>query len=195
MEKSKWIRMVMAVLLLTSLASGQEGQPSAEEMQKWMAYATPSEGHKFLGKMVGTWKAEGTMWPAAGAPGMKSSGESQMDMILGGRYLLQTYTGSYMDMPFQGHNLMAYDNHFKRIESIWYDNMGTGFLHSKGTLNEALTVSEEKGETPDILTGKTVLSRSVITIVDDDHIRMEMYWQKEGEAEFKTMEILYTRKK
>jgi hypothetical protein len=184
----------LSLLFMPGSISGQEN-PSPEEIQKWTAFATPSEGHKFLEKMTGQWSAELTMWPAVGAPPIKSKGESQAQMILGGRYLEQLYKGEYMGMPFEGRNLMAYDNHYKRIESIWLDSMGTGFLHGYGTLDMTKGVSSEKAETADILTGKTIKTRSITTIIGSDKILMEMYWEKEGEPEFKTMEIVYSRKK
>lgn len=189
----------MSLTILCALFAAQtlisQDAPSAEEMQKWTAYATPSEGHKFLEQFVGHWTAELTMWPAAGAPAVKSNGESEGRMILGGRYLEQRYKGEYMGMPFEGRNLMAFDNHHKRIESIWLDSMGTGFLHGIGTLDPSMKVSTEHAETVDIISGQAIKSRTVTTVASPDKIVMDMYWQKEGEAEFKTMEIVYSRKK
>lgn len=188
---------VTAVVLLLlggvpGMALAQEGM-SPEDIKKWQDYATPSEGHLFLKKMEGTWTAKTLMWPAAGAPAVPGTARSQMRLILGGRYLEQIHSGSYQGMPFEGRNIMGYDNYTQKVESFWFDSMGTGFLHSVGTLNPEGTELRDKAETVDILSGKRVKSRSVTTLVGPDIIRMEMFWEKEGEDSFKAMEIVYTR--
>ena len=182
-----WVGMVGGLM-------AQEGM-SPEDMKRWQDYATPSEGHLFLKKMEGSWTAKILMWPAPGAPAVSSTASSEMRLILGGRYLEQTHTGSWSGMPFEGRSVMGFDNFSHQMESFWYDSMGTGFLHSVGTLNPEGTVLRDQAETVDTLSGKKVRSRSVTTLVGADTIRMEMFWQKEGEEEFKTMEIVYGRKK
>ena len=191
---SKCLGTIVVVWLLVGILGAQEGM-SSEDMKKWQAYATPSRGHDFLKKMEGTWTATTLMWSAAGAPAVPGTARSQMRLILGGRYLEPIHSGSYQGMPFEGRNVMGFDNYRQKVESFWFDNMGTGFLHSVGTLNPEGTELRDEAETVDILSGKKVRSRSVTTLVGADTIRMEMFWEKEGEEAFKTMEIVYTRER
>lgn len=190
-------------LVLAAAASAQESdqQPamSAEEkamMEKWHAFMTPGEPHKVLAAKVGTWTAKVSMWQAPGAPPSTSEGMSTMEMILDGRYLKDTFTGSYNGMPFQGSGLTAYDNIKKKYVSTWIDNMGTGIMVSEGTYDPATKTLNSTGESPDLMTWKYNPAKGVERYLGPDHWAMEMHSPTpDGKGWFKMMEIDYTRKK
>ncbi len=57
----------------------------------------------------------------------------------------------------------------------WVDNMGTGIEHSTGTCDAAGKVCTYSGDMWDPMSGKKVTNRSVITWLDDNTFKNEMY--------------------
>src|SRR5439155_15195063 len=81
---------------------------SQEQMQKFMDYMTPGAMHQMLAKSDGSWNEEITMWETPDAPPQKMTASVENKMILGGRYQESVSTGSFNNMPFEGHSLVGY---------------------------------------------------------------------------------------
>jgi hypothetical protein len=162
-------------------------------MEKWLQVATPSAGHKALEPVVGTWDAKMTMWMAPGAPPQESTGTGENKWVLGGRFVEQRYEGNFMGQPFSGVGYTGYDNFKKKYVATWMDTMGTMIMVSQGdAAGKTLTMSST---IDDVITGKSTAVKSEIKIVDADHHTMEMWGPDSTGKPFKTMEIVYTRKK
>jgi hypothetical protein len=76
------------------------------------------------------------MW--MGGPGttpMTMTGESEMEMVLGGRYLEQEMKGEMMGQPWSAVGLMGYDNFEKRFVATWADSAGTSITVMHGHSN------------------------------------------------------------
>ena len=116
-------------------------------------------------------------------------------MIMGGRYLDETYMGTFMGMPFEGHGTMAYDNVQKKYLSTWIDNMGTGIMFGSGTGDAAGTTWTMAADMADPMTGKMTATRSVTKVVDADHMTMDMFGPGPDGKEMKMMSIAATRTK
>jgi hypothetical protein len=160
-----------------------------DAMQKAMA---PGENHKRLDYFVGNWKTENTMWMGPGEP-MKSEGTVHYEWVLGGRYLQSTFTGSFMDQPFQGMALDGYDNTTGQYFSLWLDNAGTGYLLSHGQRSADGKQFTFTGTAPDPASKKPVKHRMISTIKDKDSFLFEMFTTQQGQKESKVMEIKYSR--
>ena len=131
-----WVTLALVLVVCTlPVVAQQQKEMSAEEkamMDAWQKYATQSEGHKMLNHMVGTFDAKVTSFMQPGAPPAVSTGVSENKWVLGGRYIEQTFTGSFMGMPFQGIGYTGYDNAKKQYFGTWMDNMSTGVMTSTG---------------------------------------------------------------
>jgi hypothetical protein len=154
---------------------------------------TPGDVHKMIASSDGTWNEEVTMWMTPGAPPSKSTATTENKMIPGGRYQQSTTTGSFNGMPFEGQNLLAYDNAKKVFLSTWIDNMGTGMMEMQGTWDNASKTINFTGTAVDPMTGKDMNIRETFTLVDNNTQMMDMYATQDGK-EYKTMEIKFTRK-
>jgi hypothetical protein len=169
---------------------------SAAMMKAWQAYMTPGEPHKMLAMDNGNWTCESTMWMKPDDPNpTKSKMTATSKMILGGRYQEATYSGSMMGQPFEGKSTVGYDNSKKQIVSTWVDNMGTGIMYMSGDYDGTSKTMELKGDCVDPMTGQKKSVRETFTMVDDNTRKMEMFDTAEGGKEFKTMELVMTRKK
>jgi len=97
--------------------------------------------------------------------------------------------------PFNGIGYVGYDNTAKKIQSIWMDSAATGMMWMTGNADAGGKVVTAKGSMSDPMSGKSLPMEDKITIVDNDHHKMEMWTKGPGGKMMKMMEIDYTRKK
>jgi len=136
------------------------------------------------------------MWMEPSAPPMTSAGVSTFSIMLGGRYLRQDFEGSALGRPFKGLGISGYDKFRQEYFDLWLDDMSTGMMITRGVADSSGTVFTYTGKMDDPSVGrKDIPCRTVVTKIDKDHCRMEMYSTDESGSEMKTMEIAYTRRK
>lgn len=188
------IALLSIILLLTSSVQfAQEGgMEMSAEQKAWMDYMTPGKAHHMLSESVGNWKTHTKLWMDPSAPPMESEGTSKAEMILGGRYLQSTFSGSMMGMPFEGISLTGYDNAKKEYFNTWIDNMGTGLAYATGKYDETTKTTELIGLMVDPITGKNTAFREVMKMIDKNNMVMEMYSEYDGK-EFLGLEVKFTR--
>jgi hypothetical protein len=164
-------------------------------MEAMMKAGQPGDAHKKLDAIVGTWDTKITLWMVPGADPMSSSGVSEARWVLGGRYLQQEFKGDFEGMPFEGMGYTGYDNVRKRYWGSWIDNMSTAMMTSTGSIAEDGKSWSFSGTMPDPMSGADTPVDEKITIVTEDHHTMEMWTPGPDGKKFKSMEIVYTRKK
>jgi len=188
-----------ALALCTSALFADDTKKSAEDMQKaqmeaWMKAATPGDAHKKLDHMVGTFDVKVKSWMAPAAPPMESTGTAENTWVLGGRWVEEKFTGTFMNMPFHGIGYTGYDNIKKQYVGTWIDDMGTSMMVSTGKGGSGNTY-EFSSSMDDPMTGKTMPVTEKVVVTDNDHHMMEMWSPGPDGKMFKMMEIWYTRKK
>jgi len=168
---------------------------SEEEMQKaWATYMTPTEVHKMLAQSDEEWTGDVTHWMTPKSEPMQSKCTSTNKMIMGGRYQQSDFKGEFMGIPFEGMNLLAFDNAKKVFIITWIDNMGTGMMMMEGTWDEKTKTINFAGKMVDPMTGKYTEAKETFTLVDDNTQVMTMYAPNpDGKGMFKTMEIKFRR--
>lgn len=200
------IAMVVS-MVLAGVAVAQEPKPgekpgspaemmgmTPEQMQDMMQAASPGEQHKHLARLVGDWEFTNRFF-MPGQPPVESKGTMHAEPLMGGRYVEHHWKGDMMGMPFEGRGTDAYDNLAKQYLSSWIDNMGTGIMFQTGTCDAAGKSCTYVGDSMDPMSGKKVSIKSVITWVDNDTFRNEMYGPDPTGKEAKMMEITAKRKK
>ena len=157
-----------------------------------MSATTPE--HDRLKPFEGTFRSEVKIWMGPGDP-MLSTGTMTCEFDLDGRFLHQIYKGDPSDRPFssfEGRGYWGYNNISKRFEGFWIDSASTIMQHDVGEVDESGKVWTMIGEMPNPQTGGSMTKRSVITLEDNDHHSVEMYFDT-GDGEVKSMEIRYQR--
>ena len=149
--------------------------------------------HEKLHPFVGKFKAEVKMWMGPGDP-MVSTGTMVNTMDLQGRFLCHDYKGDPSEGPFPdfaGRGFWGFNDMSGKYEGVWVDTASNAMQTETGSVDESGKVWTMSGEliSPQ---GGTVVKRSVITLVDNDHHRMEMFFVV-GENSSKGMEINYKR--
>jgi hypothetical protein len=192
----------LVIAMGASVARSQDDKkaaaPSAEqakEMEQMMKAGQPGPEHAKLAEMNGDWDADVTFFSPMGE--QKSKGVMHCEMIMGGRVLQMKFQGSMMGMdgkpaPFQGIGMSGYDNAEKKYWNFWVDDMGTGCMITKGTLDGNVMTAE--GEMVDPSNGKPTKVKEVTTLVDKDHQKFEMLCAGPDGNMMKVMEINYTKK-
>ena len=161
----------------------------------WEDYMTPAEQHKMLALENGVWNEEMTMWMEPGAEPMKNTMTAEAKMIYGDRFQETVHKGDFMGMPFEGKSTLAYNKASQEYTSTWIDNMSTGIMVITGKYDEATKTINFSGTTVDPVTKKEKPIRETYTIVDENTRKMEMFDVDYSGKEYKSMEIIMTRKK
>ena len=161
-----------------------------EAMEKmWQQFSMPGEHHKHFAELAGKWKTETREFMTNPDKPAVSYGTAEFTVIMGGRFLKQTYKGEYNGKPFEGFGLTGYDNAKKKYVSIWIDNFGTGIMHSEGQYDPATKTMTEIGESSSPM--GDMKTKMVSTQESKDRIVFTMYGYTPEES--KMMEIIYTR--
>lgn len=195
MKKSRLIAIAIVAGAALALAQGARAQDMTPEMMEtWAKYSNPGEHHQVFSQMAGQWTHNVTMWMAPGAPPMESTATSESEVEMGGRWLEEEFTGTMWGMPFQGENLLGYDNFREEYVSIWRDNLSTASMITRGTYDPATKTLTMTGSVDDFMSGaRDVPVRQVITHTDATHSTMEMYMPGPDGSEFLGMRIESTK--
>jgi len=193
------VTLAIALLFVCSAAFAQHEhgtqKPAMDPamMKAMMEAGTPGEPHKKLDTFAGKWDTKVTSWMVPGADPMTMEGTSETRWVMGGRYLEQKFSGSFMGMPFEGIGYTGYDNVKKQYWSTWMDNMSTALFASTGALDGSTW--SFTGSSADPMTGKDMRADSKIMVADADHHTMEMWAPGPDGKMFKSMVMTYSRKK
>lgn len=201
------VRTKLAVFALSiALLSGgalraQEGQHdhsmgmTPEQMEAMQKAMTPGAMHKSIAKLAGDWTFVNRMWMAPGQPPIESTGTMHAETILDGRYVQSVWKGNMMGQPFEGRGTEGFDNVSQKYVSSWVDNMGTGIMMSTGTCEDGGKKCTTVGTFSDPTTGQPGTMKTVLTWVDDNNLKTEMYGPDPASGkEYKMMEIVSKRK-
>jgi hypothetical protein len=185
-----------AGLLAATQALSQEGKepgvPDMDQMMKmYEQFNTMGPEHARFKEAVGTWNTVTKMWMGPGEPTV-STGTSEMEVVFGGRYMVEHFKCTMMEKPFEGMALGGFDNFKKKYVSIWLDNMSTGFMLMEGTYDEATKTTTSYGEYDDPFMGHEKMKSVLREVSKDKHV-FEMYQIGPDGKETKTMEITYSR--
>jgi hypothetical protein len=186
--------MFCAVRLSAADEPAQNAQPQLSEaaMQELFAkLAQPGPQHEHFKAMVGRWNCECRNYEGDPNKPAMWKAKSEFELLLGGRYLQQELSG---EMPggikYAGQGLSAYDNAQQKYVGTWVDNMGTGILHTEGSLDPATNVMTEMGVAR--LPVGEMKFKMVTTFKSDDLFHFAM-WMVTPAGEQKMMEIDYHR--
>ena len=166
---------------------------SQAEMEAMKKAATPGAEHAQMQRMAGTWSVQAKCWFKPELPAEEWTGTAECKPILGGRYLVEDFTGVMSMGPYHGHGMLGFNNTTKEWEHIWLDDMSTGMIVSRGesqdggaSLHATFTCPADGGQ---------VSSRMVLKSTGDNERTVDMWTSKDGQPEYLSMSLRYTRTK
>lgn len=182
-----FIAIVFSLVYLCTIAVAQE-----ESLKTAMKAGQPAEQHEMLQRLVGEWDVSvkfkiGGEWNEG-----KSSCVSKM--ILGDRFLKQTYESKMFGRPFSVIQTFGYDNVAENFIETHMNNMNTGIDVRQGVKSKDGKSIEFTGEKIDPASKKTERIRTVLTIIDDDNFEIVWYQTLGDTDEQKTVTLSHVRK-
>jgi hypothetical protein len=197
----KVLTLCLALLIAMSAFAQEKGgkPPSPEDMTKMMAayekIGAPGPEHAALAKNVGDWNVDCKFWMDPTQPPMETKGTCTDKAILGGRFIQSDFRSDMMGKPFTGMGLSGYDNFRKKYTQLWMDDMGTMMSTAEGTASPDGKVITFLGKMDDPMMGKKDKPvRYVVTWLNDKSYRFEAFDEAGTPNEFKSMEMVYTKK-
>lgn len=155
----------------------------------------PVQEHQRFEPFAGTFKTECKMWMGPDEP-FVSTGVMTNKLDLGGRYLRQNYKGDQSDGPFpnfEGRGYWGYNTVINKYEGFWIDTASTFMQTEAGDVDASGKTWTMVGTMTDPQTGQPLQKRTVISLHDNDHHSMQMFFSGPDGNEFKGMEIHYRR--
>jgi len=187
--------LLLVLTLCPALLNAQTEQPDQQKMaQEYMKMMSPNENHAYFKDIAGKWDVKTVAWMAMGQESTVTKGTCDASLMFGGRFLMMKFSSTMMGQPFEGIEILGYDNLKKKYVTFWIDNQSTNFYLTEGTRDSLTKVETETGDwgTP---MGGTMPVRSVTKVVNKDTIVYELYMTMPGGQEFKSVENTMTRKK
>ena len=186
---------VTLALALPALAQDAPQMTPDQEalMQAYIAAGTPGAPHAALASAVGEYDLAIRNWDAPGAPATEETGTATRSMILDGRVLVEQVQASMHGMPFNGHGMVGYDNVTGKWWQTWNDSMSTGVMVSGGDCDDAGNCTFH-GSWNDPVTRQPVSARFTTRWTDANTEVFEMHGPGPDGAEYKMMEMTYTRR-
>jgi hypothetical protein len=142
---------------------------------------------------AGDWKGNYTMWMDTSSASMNYQVSAHIEMKMNNLFFTSHYTGSIMDMAYEGVSTIAYDLQKGKFESTWMDNMNSGISYMEGKASADKKSIEFHGIACEQATGTDEPVRQVLTLTDATHQKIEMFVMMNGK-EVKTIEINLTKK-
>ena len=167
----------------------------ATQEEQGFQMPTPGPEHNRMKPFEGKFKSEVKLWMGPGDP-VVSTGTITNTFELGGLYLHQDYVGDEVEGPFPsfcGKGYWGFNTTSGNYEGYWIDNASTTMQMEAGEVDDSGKVWTMHSNVICPQTGQHLKKRSVITLVDNDHNKMESYFTGEDGNEMKAMEINYER--
>jgi hypothetical protein len=189
--------LALSISLLVGLAPWpqQSQQDQQKAMEAYMKMMATNENHAHLGQFAGDWNVTSKGWMMPGQEPQTGQNTARAEMILGGRFLKMEFKGTMFGQPFEGLQIIGYDNLKKKFITFWIDNSSTAFFLTEGTLDSSTKTMTETGLWPDPMTGGTMGVKGVTRLVSPDEFSYEMFMVGPDGKEFKSLENRCARKK
>ena len=187
MKFQSFVPCVVVLLALGACkSSGGSNAPKMtpeEVMAKTMELGIPGSPHQELTAQAGRWTKSMKWRMSPDAPWEEMTGGTcDSQVLLGGRYLLEHTNASFGGMPFEGYNLLGYDNMRGEYTSVWMDSMSTWWITSSGkkdkdgSINFKGTMRDAAGGRPFRMVVKTQSDGSVVNnmfdTIDDKEVHV-----------------------
>ncbi len=198
MAFKKIVFLSMVLFMIGSITAPLRAQMTEQEqkaMEAYMKAMAVTDNHKALEFFAGDWEVKSTMWTMPGMPPSGGGGTGGAEMILGGRFVMMRFKGTMMGQPFEGLQIVGYDNINQKYVTFWIDNSSTAFFLMTGTRDPDTKIFNDGGLWPDPLTGGTSKVRASTRVLGPDEYLYEMFMVMPDGSEFKSLENMYSRKK
>ena len=178
--------LIVAVLILASGAAAAQATAASA--------ASPGLAHQQLIKRIGNYKTSTKFTMQPGGPATESSGAAKITGTLGGRFLLEENSGTFMGEASAGLRLMGYNNATNQYEACWTYTMSTAILTLAGTSSDNGKTINLKGSFAGEGGAKQTL-KVIIRQLDADRFVVELIGETPDGKDGPVLSTTYTRMK
>jgi hypothetical protein len=176
-----------------------------EQMPDWMRRGLPGPAHAALEPLVGSWRVHMSFYATFGRsphePPITVDGFTcKRQWLAGGRYLEDLTEGAAVGTSYWRKGWLGYSNMDRRYEWVTIDGVNSNMMSYVGDADpeSGMPISmsgvfTDQGVAGEEYAGKPVGMRTVITIEDNDHHVLELYFTPPGKPEVLATRQLYTR--
>ncbi|MFQ5708731.1 MAG: DUF1579 family protein [bacterium] len=199
-----WLLAAVVPGLVQAQVSEQEPgkQAGADDMKaaiaEYMKYSQPGKYHDYLKPLAGKWQLTGKVRMAENAPWQEIHSESEIEWILGGRFLTEKIQGKpsdWMPQAFEGFHILGYDNYKQKYLSFWMDNFNTMVVFAEGLSDASGKMITFTGSYDDPMSGSQKEIKRVYDMVGNDKYIYREYDRSPAGKKYVSIEIVYMRKK
>lgn len=176
-----------AVALVATAPLAAQEMPDSAQMARMMELAQPGPEHERLAALAGDWEATFQM------PGLSFVATAENRMIMGGRFLASTVTGTAGAMPFEALTILGFDRGPGVYTAVGFDTFGTFYVTGAGPWNAAEDRAVLAGSYDDPVTGHAHQYEFVWTIATPDRYTWNVVFL-EGGVRRTVMEGEYRRR-
>jgi hypothetical protein len=173
----------------TMTTPGRTGQPGTSERAQ-----RPGAEHQALDWMTGQWTATATQWREANATPMEFRGMLNSTWVLDQRFLRNEFLSDKEGMPFQGVSFIGYNPAGGEYQGVWMDTTSNEIAHSTGEWNAGTKTLTLNGEFTDPQTNQKMTTRTEARQESPDRFTWEMFNTPQGGTEFKSLQIVFTKR-
>ena len=136
---------------------------------------TSGSPHHFLAQLAGHWTGTSKLWMEPDKLADESPVLGAITLVLEGRFAIYLYQGSIEGEPQHGMFTFGYNTTLEQYEASWLDSFhnNTGIMFCVGSAREKGFVV--LGTYPDPAGGPDWGWRTVVELVDADHLTMTAY--------------------
>ena len=175
------------------LVAPSEAQTPAESPPPFAMGGMPGPGQAAFAPLLGDWRVEMKLYAALGTPEkplVSNDLTAHSELVADGRFLTDETRGTVSGQPYYRRGTLGYSNMDKRYEWVTQDGLNASMMIYLGARNAGpgfpaslAGTFTDQGLLGEASTGKTIRQRTVITIADEDHHRLEIYFTPPGGRE------------
>ncbi len=193
--KTKFLFLSILILLFIAF-SIQAQELSEEQMKEMYELMLPGEEHNLLKQFEGKWITQYIYRMAMDQEPITSPGESDIEMILDGRFLRWTSTGDMMGQKVESLTIIGFDRRFKYFTIYGFDTMGTYAVSAEGEIDPETNIITFEGTNYEPAFEKETKYQMKFDTSDKDKIDFSVLFETpDGSDFFPIMQITGIRTK
>jgi len=181
--KMKFLFLSIPILLLITYSPSAQ-ELSEEQMKEMYELMQPGDEHNLLMQFEGKWTVEYSYRMAMDQEPITSPGESNLEMILGGRFLRWNSTGELMGQFVESLTFIGFDRRFKKFTAYGFDTMGTYAVSAEGSIDPDTNIITFEGTNYEPAFDKEAKFQFKFDTSDKDKIDFSVLFETPDGSEF-----------